>query len=241
MFILSDHGEAFVRRADLAAAAIPNTSFRGDQFGHGTDAGSIRQLQTILAMQVFENGSPKLPPVRDPRLTSLVDIMPTIFEFLKQDAQLAFDGKSLMHMDNQFIFSESGVTFESISGKRLNQLKAVSDGLAIYTVSREDGLLYIKPKAYTNLLAAKNRAVIHGDWLLALYPDMKDDLYLVHRKQMRWWPASVAPKDAPVETMLNALCEFYHGDYGFDPHHLCQTFARSRLDGKGQNVEMRTN
>lgn len=239
VFVISDHGENFPDDRDLVKAAIPAAHFEVNAIGHGTSVANPHQNHVLLAVQKYHQGRPTLAPVAKQTPRTLMDIMPTIVHWLtngQRETDLFFDGCPLNTTCHPYIFLETSISPNGLSGSRLNVLQALMEGLSIYTVN-DIGYVVVKPKHYEKLVAAKKRAVMRGPWILIMYPDLPDDLILVNRKQMKWWPASFAPSSAPVESMLDALCDFYQDDFGFDPHGLCQTFRRKTLDELQQKIQ----
>ncbi len=226
VFVISDHGENFPDDSDLVKNAIENAHFPVNSVGHGTSVANPQQNHVVLAVQKFKHGKPTLAPIDKAQPRILTDVMPSIVAWIGQGnvaEQFQFDGCPITSDCHKWIFMESSISPDALSGSRLNALQAIMESLSIYTVNRE-GHVIVKPDHYDQLVAAKKRAVLHDDWILVMYPDMPDDLILVHRKQMRWWPASVAPKEAPTNIMLQELCRFYRQDYGFNPNGLCTSF-----------------
>ena len=218
--LLSDHGESFFRDRDALHSAIPQARFQTEAAGHGTSITSPTQIQVLLAVQRFSKGRPTLPAGTDSHLVSLVDVAPTVETLALHETG---DGCSLVHPCAHPVFTETSISPDGISGSRMNVLRAVMESLSVYTVSK-DGRVIVKPQAYDALVAAKKRAALHGRWGLAHFPDMRDDMILFDLGSRRWWPLSHYQGDAPVPKLVNALCDFYEDDPGFDPLHQCQRF-----------------
>ncbi|WP_051311596.1 sulfatase-like hydrolase/transferase [Zooshikella ganghwensis] len=232
VIVLSDHGEGFMLDQDKLKKGIDGVSFKTNAMGHGTNILSLEQYQVVLGIQKFGKSNQsivKTTPV------SLIDIAPTIYDYLNITPGYKPEGKALNWQEGgieedseRFLFIESSLSVESMNSSRLDAIKVMMQGIHYYTTTKE-GLVTIKPELINETIAAKQRGVIHKDWLLAMFPDMTDNMIIVNRKAKTWWPLThyKEEKMAPWREMLSALCTHYKNDAGFDKYQLCQKFSGS--------------
>ncbi|MBU2708667.1 sulfatase-like hydrolase/transferase [Zooshikella marina] len=232
VIVLSDHGEGFMLDQDSLNKAIDEVSFKTNSYGHGTNILSQEQYSVVLGIRHLgtdSQGISKKAPA------SLIDIAPTIYNYLDITPNYSPDGIPLDWMDkkdqedyDRFLFLESSLSVESLNSSRINALRIIRQGMHYYTTTT-DGLVTIKPQVIDQAIAAKQRGVIYKDWLLALFPDMTDNMIIVNRKTKTWWPLThyKEEKMAPWREMLDALCTHYKDDTGFDKYQLCQKFSGS--------------
>ena len=222
VFFISDHGEGFMLDDDGPHPAIPQAHFVTNESGHGTNVLTNKQYKVLLAYRRYGDSSPH---GRSDRPSSLIDIAPTIHELLSLDDPVkAYYGTSLLHEENAARprFIESSINPASISKKRLDAVQAVAEGVAFYTVD-DNGRMIVRPELINSVVSAKQRAVIMDGWMLAMFPDMDEDLAVVNLNKNLWWPSRFAPDQDRVIEMLNTLCNFYKNDTGFDPNEFCKS------------------
>ncbi len=147
-------------------------------YGQGTDVLSIKQYQVLLA---FKGYGVTIPPRTISTITaSLIDIAPTLLDFLSLPALTQTDGMSLksyvINASNQppalarVLFIETADTLGDIETDKIQVDQVVNKSLIAYQIDQQTGLLFLKPIAAKYLLKNKQRAIIMGDWLLARYP-----------------------------------------------------------------------
>ena len=230
VFFISDHGECFMLDDDGPLPAIPQAHFITNESGHGTNVLTNKQYRVLLAYRRYGASSPK---GRSERPSSLIDIAPTIHALLGlDDADIPYDGSSLFHEEDagRPRFIESSINPASISKKRLDAVQAVAEGVAFYTVD-DNGRMIVRPELIDSVVSAKQRAVIVNEWMLAMFPDMDEDLAVVDLKRNLWWPSRFAPEPDRVANMLNLLCNFYQNDTGFDPNGFCRSNIHTKRTG----------
>ncbi|MDP5209000.1 sulfatase-like hydrolase/transferase [Microbulbifer sp. 2205BS26-8] len=233
VYLISDHGESFHVAEDGLIQGNPAAVFTTNIGGHGTSVLLKSQSQVVLAKIRFNKGVPKSPILRvNERLSSLVDIAPDIFYELNLDWDDGrFDGLPLSEsIKDRVIYLESSYSINAISGSRVDAVAALNDAIDGYRVGK-DGRLYYSKSTYPETLKAKQRAAIHNDSLVAIFPDEKNYFFYVDLKENKWWPGSV---DTPFDIggknwrlPLLKLCEFYRNDPYFDNQAIC-----NRLTGK---------
>ncbi len=64
--------------------------------GHGSDILSPEQYHSILAFNIFNQGQCLSPKAKISTRTALIDIAPTILDFIQQDNHSKMDGLSLL-------------------------------------------------------------------------------------------------------------------------------------------------
>jgi len=148
-------------------------------YGQGTDVLSPKQNHVLLAFRGF--GLPVVPHTESYRST-LLDITPTILDYLNMTAIQDSDGLSLKASlfnkpvnisASRALFLESGYKISEIETNDIFIDKVIKRSIGLYQVSPTDGLLSLKPQAERSVIESKQRAILLGDWLLANYPSTK--------------------------------------------------------------------
>lgn len=151
-------------------------------YGQGTDVLSLKQYQVLLAFNYFGKSgtqswllSPHAVSVR----ASLLDLAPTILEFLHQPQMQKVDGRSLLpylfdplkkEMVSMPQYLETGYSVSEIETNKIAVEKVVSRTIQLYEVNPQSGYLSVKQSVKPAVLENKQRAVLWGPWLLARYP-----------------------------------------------------------------------
>ena len=228
--LISDHGDGFklpndrltklenhIATKDDPQALIRFTSLNQTQ-GHGTDILSSSQYRIVYAWHLPAHSHQTLEtPV------SLVDIAPTILDYLKLP-QYPTDGISLMPVINNKqntrkspIFIETGVTAQAISLAKPKVEAVVAETLHLYALD-DKARLFINHKGYPQLVKNKQRAVILDDYLLAYYPnsDKPADWVLVNLTTKKWTldMHSDFAKQANIDKLLAEFNAFYGDELG---------------------------
>lgn len=193
LFYLSDHGvtlgEQHDRSIDLTqyhgdekklsslakyklASAAPFTLNHKDfsistSYGQGTDVLSLPQYQILMA---FESHGAVHPSLNTAIFTSLLDITPTVLDFLKIPHPTV-DGQSWFKpRKKQPFFIETADIIDGMETDKIDTHAIAKKALGIYEITQETGLVRLKKSAYPALLKNKQRAMIDQDWMLAYYP-----------------------------------------------------------------------
>lgn len=150
--------------------------------GHGTDLLSASQLNTTLAFQFFGQ---QLPPRMINTRVALIDIAPTLLDFLNLPLLPNSDGLSLkpLMLNSQFdknfmirpLFLESEIDIPTIDVTQRNQSRSVIHHLIdqyadLYYIDLDNLQLVLKPQAVKKLLKEKQRAIMKDGWFLVHFP-----------------------------------------------------------------------
>lgn len=151
--------------------------FRIDtSYGQGTDVLSLKQYHVVLAFKGF---GLNIPHKENRERASLMDIAPTVLDFLHLKPMNHIDGislypsfdKSVINNDiSRPLFLETGYTISDITTKDIFVEKVVQHSIGAYAINPHTGLLYVKQEAEKSVNQNKQRALLTGDWLLVRYP-----------------------------------------------------------------------
>jgi arylsulfatase A-like enzyme len=145
-------------------------------YGQGTDVLSLKQDRALLAFRGFGEDVP-VQQINDRH--ALIDIAPTILDFLKLSSLPHIDGLSLIDYiaptaltkrKLQPVFLETGDTIGEIESDKIDIQKVVKLRIGAYQINASNGLMFLSPSAEQSLIENKQRAILWGDWLLAKYP-----------------------------------------------------------------------
>lgn len=185
--LLSDHGEGlglpvdnliYSREAKEAAGRLPVA-----MWGHGTSVLSPHQHGVLLALRgygpsQFAHGAGV--PLDVP--ATLEDVAPTLLDLAGiRSVGERFDGQSLAALlrgdeagratlDSRFRFVETAYNSGSLGRGKLRESELIEEGRFLYRINPDTARLEFRAEQWERLLAAKERAVIQGDWLLAALP-----------------------------------------------------------------------
>jgi len=235
--LLSDHGEALELAGDRVteeksyipgfnnkSKAIPHfyppsvdTEAVNQSAGHGTDVLGLPQYRILLAFQT----SAKVKGKKILDLVSLLDIKPTILSLLKiKDAKT--DGRSLASLitgksggisHQKDFFIESDFSPKAIRSVHPEVQKVLFEGIDYFRIDPVTTRIVVKEDMMNLILSSKQYADFYGDWILALYPQNKQQMLpiLVNRKTGQWTDNLQTPFaiDSPAKHMLSALKSFY--------------------------------
>jgi hypothetical protein len=229
--VLSDHGESFLLAKDQTRPVNPQgTSAAADLPGHGTDVTSLAQYHVLFAFRSFAAGKVR-PGVRQQR-ASVTDVAPTLSALLLSPADRKFDGRSLQDLlsDDTLalqpprpFFLESGFSIPAILTLNPSATEVFHEGARYYDIGKS-GRLTVRRDTRIELMRNKQRAVVLGDWMLAVLPGSDDApaTALVDLKSGRWWtPDDWHASTGPVDVLADALCQQYRADPGFVDGGLC--------------------
>jgi len=155
-------------------------------YGQGTDVLSLKQYQVLLAMKYFgKNSAFDLKPQHLAYRSSLLDIAPTVLDFLQLSPLNGIDGTSLQSRsrEERFVrrggyaptnsrplFLETGFSISEIETDHIEIEKVVNRTIHLYQMDPQNGRIFVKPSAAKGVLENKQRAVLLGPWILAYYP-----------------------------------------------------------------------
>jgi hypothetical protein len=233
--VLSDHGESFssdpIKFLASDSMGKPPEFLRVDTPGHGTDALNRKQYEVLLAFRGL--GAMRIPPGTSQQKASLIDIAPTIVDYLDldNDTKTQFDGLSLkpwsqsayIPLKERIFFVETGFSVPAILTQSPDPMSALSEGAKNYTVLG-NGRLVIKPAAMEILLAEKQYAVLFNDLTYAALPTGASSglrEVLVDNGSRRWFRSAGDMPEAR-STLRSQLCKHYGGDPRVKTSPLCQ-------------------
>jgi len=184
--LLSDHGEGLGLTQDnllagkeARAAAGP---MRVAMWGHGTSVLSPHQYSVLLAFRGYGLAQRRLSHSASHGAVpaSLEDVAPTVLDLLGMPADGGFDGISLAPVlrgrvaetafADRVRFTESAYTPRALARGNAEARELVAEGIDMFAVNRESGRVEARMERWPALLAAKERAAIRGDWILAAVP-----------------------------------------------------------------------
>lgn len=241
VIVLSDHGEALemhgdrVTNADLFIPgqhnhAIPHfypptldSEAIDESAGHGTDVLGLSQYHTVLAFRLY--GTVSHPGMVSQRV-SLLDIKPTILDFLRQRPSSKDDGTSLKKFvlgkevarssSTHDFFMESDFSPQAVRTVHPETHALLFQGIDYFQIDPVTARICVKDSMAKLIISSKQYADIYGDWILALYPQNKKAMIpiLVNLRNGQWTNdlhTSFA-QSSPAEHMLQALKQFYGND-----------------------------
>lgn len=232
LIILSDHGETlynrnsrmtnfqnyqgvppgrFVRYLQTKTATVLNKSA-----GHGSDLLSPKQYHSVLAFNIYEQGKIITHPSKIITRVALIDLAPTLLDFLHIPYHQPMDGISLLpaildaqkNLPQRTFFIESGM----FPNQKLSRSKAMAIGKEFYTVNPGSGELEIKSDKLQYFDNQKLYGIISGDWVLALYPDDKTYIGVIQNLKTGQWTDdlhSVFAQQTPADSLYREMQHFY--------------------------------
>lgn len=229
VIMLSDHGNTFADVGDRITQQknyLPNPALAPFRFytknlayGHGVDVLTLPQNHTLLAVKYY-NGQKQFVG-RKKSIVSLIDITPTILDFLHIQSPYNMQGKSLLPLINtkqefttsRSLFLESGFSLPTILSATPKAEEVLDQGIKYYQVIPATGMVTVNPIYRDFIITGKNRAIINAPWMLAYYPnsDGPASLVLVNIKTRQWTTDmhSEFAKSSPVIALAMQLKRFY--------------------------------
>lgn len=232
VIILSDHGETlyypnsrptnyqnyqgtlpsrFAQYLKTKTATVLNKSA-----GHGSDILSPKQYHSVLAFNIYKKGKITTPINRINTRVTLIDLAPTILDFIQLTIPQNIDGISLLPsilnpkhpLPQRTFFIESGM----FPNQSLSKEKAMEIGAEFYNVNPVNGELEIKPDKLKFFDEQRLYGIINGDWVLALYPDYKTYIPVIQNLSTGEWTDdlhSTFAKKTPADSLYQQLKQFY--------------------------------
>ncbi len=160
-------------------AARENNFTINTSYGQGTDILSLKQYHILLAFKGF---GIKTHPQQINERVSLVDIAPTILDFLNLSPFKKTDGFSLKgfllntsfpNLASRPLFLETGFSVSEIEKKDIHADKVIKQSIRIYALNPFTGQLFVPKASEKNVNRDKEYAILKGDWLLASLPESK--------------------------------------------------------------------
>ena len=238
--VLSDHGETLLQpdarvihydhyqpgdhsAANIMAQLNNLFGFNGynynTSFGHGTDVLSLNQYHIVLGIKT-QGIKPRVYQGKVNQSVSTVDIKPTLLDLLNLKSHQPSDGRSLMpflqgqlnqHWDRP-LYLETGLTPSELRRNNTALPHSVGAIMQDYELHMNN-MISLKPHAAYQLIRFKQRAVIQGHWLLALYPIHLPHVttILVNLNNGLWTDdlQSALAQQAPVSQLIASLKQLY--------------------------------
>jgi arylsulfatase A-like enzyme len=173
LILVSDHGESFNDESMIFSNVETDESIEISDWGHGTKVANTKQSQVLMAVQVFEDGIPKLEPAKVNALVSLIDVYPTVSEFMGLSVEQG-SGFSLFKLaepsngkpEPRIISLETGFSVPAMSARSPNMAKVFEQGFFAYQLEN-NGYISIKPSKLPGLIGSKEVGVFDGERMLA--------------------------------------------------------------------------
>jgi hypothetical protein len=232
LVLLSDHGEVlyypnsrltnyhnykgklpsrFAEYLENKTATVLNKSA-----GHGSDILSPGQYDNVLAFRIYKNGQITTRDARINTRIALIDLAPTILDFLHLESKQKMDGISLLPaiinpkhtLPERTFFIESGI----FPNQLLSKNKAMEIGKEFYTVNPNTGEIEMNVDKLKYFNDQKLYGIIEGDWILALYPDDKTYIAVIQNLTTGAWIDdlhSEFAKSTPADRMYKEMHRFY--------------------------------
>lgn len=206
-------------------------------YGQGTNVLSLQQYHVLLA---FKRYGGYLRTQKNENLSSLIDITPTILDFLGMSHFKAMDGLSLwanFGMDQtRALFMETGASMSEIETDHIYIEKVIKHQIGIYNINPHNGLLTISQPAEKLFVKNKQIAILWNGWMLAHFPARKETqrvhadnknhpsalkayvvpsyFILANLKTGQWTIGFSTPfaKAAPTQELMRRLKDFYNAE-----------------------------
>lgn len=143
-------------------------------YGQGTDVLSLKQYHSLLAFKGF---GVDLPKRMVETTTSLMDVAPTILDFLQLPALASADGISLYPaiaqgsgLPERPIYIETGEMIDGMAIDNADVARIVHSAIRAYQVDRASGAVVMTNAGKEAGMYNKQYAVIFGGQMLAQYP-----------------------------------------------------------------------
>ncbi|MCW5583507.1 MAG: sulfatase-like hydrolase/transferase [Gammaproteobacteria bacterium] len=169
----------------LNSAPQYSTNYKRDYtvntaYGQGTNVLSLQQYHVLLAFKLY--GSHFLVQQNE-KLSSLIDIAPTILDLIGLSPLSFVDGISLrndfFNRQNQeasprALFMETGDSIAEIETDHIYLEKVIKHQIGIYRIDPNKGLLIMSSQAEKLIIKNKQLAVLWKGWMLAHFPARKE-------------------------------------------------------------------
>lgn len=218
VILLSDHGEGFAHSAKkYALLGDDKQKINSDSYIlHGNNVLDEAQNKVVLAFKVF--GQHKTSVLENQEIVSLVDIYPTVMDFMGYEfvsnplgcTLSLYANKPLKCGEDRFIFNETGFYSKNLRKVLLESSTTdlVNETAKYYQVN-ENTQLTIKDEYYESLIKSKQFAVFNKESLFAFIPN---NTFLLADKTSHYYELYKNPeyeKGTMVETMFRLMCDQY--------------------------------
>jgi hypothetical protein len=232
LILLSDHGEALYtansrltnysnyqgKLPSLFAQYLKNNTATAlnRSAGHGSDILSPMQYHSVLAFRIYKNSQIITQTSQINGRVSLIDLAPTILNFLHLNSIYKMDGLSLMQtiLNPSFVVPKRPLFIESgiYPNQLLSKERSMEIGKFLYEVNPKSGELEIKPQQMNAVNQQKLYGIIEGNWILALYPDKKNYIPVIQNLLTGAWTDDLQSnfaRSTPASTMYRQMQQFY--------------------------------
>ncbi|MGL5741801.1 MAG: sulfatase-like hydrolase/transferase [Legionella sp.] len=235
LIIISDHGEVlyypnsretnyqnykgklpsrFAEYLEKNTATVLNKSA-----GHGSDILSPKQYHNVLAFRIYKQGQLITHARKINTRVALIDLAPTILDFLGLKNKQKMDGISLLSailnpgyiLPQRTFFVESGI----FPNQKLSKEKAIQIGEQFYRVNPQTGELEVKPDKLKEFEEQKLFGIIEGNWILALYPDENTYIPVIQNLSTGDWTDDLHSgfaQSTPAHQMYQQMLQFFGKD-----------------------------
>lgn len=224
LVLLSDHGEAHGLPADLPYRLEGRPMAAA--WGHGTDVLSPIQNRVVLGFVGFGLQAEKVRRAHHDDLVTLLDVAPTVASLAGINLPWQVDGRSLAGLlqgqaglPASPVFLESEFDLPGVSQANPDVRRLVAAGIGYYHLTSE-GRVELTGGALASIIDAKQRAVIEGDMMLAIYPHHeKARMLLVNQTsgEAREMGQASCRTDAACSQLLSRLEGFYGDEIRANP------------------------
>lgn len=143
-------------------------------YGQGTDVMSLKQYQVVLG---FKGYGLTLPRRQNNTMVSLLDVAPTILDYLHLSPLPGVDGMSLYpaiargdKLPQRPLFIETGDLIDGLNTDNIDVARVIHVAINAYHVDSTNGALVMSAAALKAGVENKQRAVLFGNQMLAYYP-----------------------------------------------------------------------
>ena len=234
--LLSDHGETFYtpgsRQTEMRTYQRKGPPLFADYLkrktstaleqsaGHGSDLLSAEQYHCLLAFKIYQHGLLATQPNTVKTRVSLIDITPTLQNFLRLPDSPTRDGISLLgsiqskhaSLPERSFIMESGM----LPNQFLSQETARLSAKKYFMVSQTSRQLHLRNSKLHSLDKMKLYGIIEGDWVLAMYPDDDGYIPVIQRLSDGAWDDTLDGSFAhssPALKMLSKMEQFYNSNW----------------------------
>ncbi len=230
IFMISDHGENLGRVGErlslmhlydpsLPRKDLPTISLDEKGYGHGLDVLSPSALQIVFAAK-----GKGIHPYTHSTPVSLIDIKPTILDWVNTQSRSKMSGYSLKplllnthsQLPNRPFFLESGLSLPELNQEDPDIAKIMKETLNLYRVNPNNGRLLLKTEKMPTLVKRKQQGMLFKDWLIAKIPSYTSagtDRYVIFNLTSGKWTDHLGgsfAKDAPLDTMQQYWQHFFN-------------------------------
>jgi hypothetical protein len=145
-------------------------------YGQGNNVSSLKQYHILLG---YKGYGLEVASHRVAALASLIDVAPTVLDYLHLGSMKKVDGVSMRQAllgaaphayPARPLFIETGDRVDGMETDNIQIYRVVKNAIGAYRVDSKTGALILTDAAFAAVNKNKQRAVIWGDWLLAYYP-----------------------------------------------------------------------